>query len=121
MATNRLMGRALSVTDKRNTLREDEAAVIGVLLVLGHAGRAVGQLLPGGIAKADRMILRHQHIEKLRSGVVEFTTRPAWFSVNAAFVTSPPLTTSLMTRPNVRANSQSRSSCPGTAMIAPVP
>ena len=60
-------------------------------------------------------------IENEPSGVVEWTMRPAWFSVNAAFLTSPPLTTSVIGSPNVVANSQSRSSCPGTAMIAPVP
>ena len=42
-------------------------------------------------------------------------------SVNASFSTSPPLTTSMIGRLNFFANSQSRVSCAGTAMMAPVP
>ena len=41
--------------------------------------------------------------------------------IHASLVTSPPLTTSTMGRLNSLANSQSRWSWPGTAMMAPVP
>ena len=51
----------------------------------------------------------------------EFTRMPvSSFAVNAAFWTSsPPETTSMISQPNFLANSQSRSSCAGTAMMAP--
>ncbi|SKT96667.1 Uncharacterised protein [Mycobacteroides abscessus subsp. abscessus] len=39
----------------------------------------------------------------------------------AASVTSPPEITSCTGKPKVFAKSQSRWSCPGTAMMAPVP
>ena len=45
------------------------------------------------------------------------TPSPAY----AAFATSPPVITSRTSSPIARANSQSRSSWPGTAMMAPVP
>ena len=51
----------------------------------------------------------------------ELTMIPSAMSVYAAACTSPPATTSTMGRWNFLANSQSRSSCAGTAMIAPVP
>ena len=43
------------------------------------------------------------------------------YVLNAASSTLPPATTSTIGRPNFFANSQSRVSCAGTAMIAPVP
>ncbi len=51
----------------------------------------------------------------------EFTSVPFSISTNAASATLPPEMTSTMGRPYLRANRQSRSSWPGTAMIAPVP
>ena len=51
----------------------------------------------------------------------ELTITPVAQSVKASFSTLPPFTTSMMGRPNFLANSQSRVSCPGTAMMAPVP
>ena len=51
----------------------------------------------------------------------ELTITPVSQSVKASFSTSPPLTTSMMGRPNFLANSQSRVSWAGTAMMAPVP
>ena len=51
----------------------------------------------------------------------ELTITPVAQSVNASFSTSPPFTTSMMGSPNFLANSQSRVSWPGTAIIAPVP
>ena len=51
----------------------------------------------------------------------ELTITPVSQSVKASSFTFPPLTTSTMGRPNFLANSQSRVSCAGTAMIAPVP
>ena len=47
----------------------------------------------------------------------EFTMMPVSQSVKASFVTSPPFTTSTMGRLNLRANSQSLVSWPGTAMM----
>ena len=46
---------------------------------------------------------------------------PVSQSVKASFSTLPPFTTSMMGRPNFLANSQSRVSWAGTAMMAPVP
>ena len=51
----------------------------------------------------------------------ELTITPVAQSVKAASCTLPPLTTSMISQPNFFANSQSRSSWAGTAMIAPVP
>ncbi len=54
----------------------------------------------------------------------EFTRRPVpeYASVSGVSPSSPsPATTRRMGRPNLVANSKSRSSCPGTAMMAPVP
>jgi hypothetical protein len=55
------------------------------------------------------------------SSMPELTITPVSQSVKASSFTFPPLTTSTMGRPNFLANSQSRVSCAGTAMIAPVP
>ena len=52
----------------------------------------------------------------------EFTiTALSSLATKASLVTSPPLTTSMMGRPNFVANSQSRWSWPGTPMTMPVP
>ena len=52
----------------------------------------------------------------------ELTMMPvSSFSVKAASCTLPPATTSMMSQPKALANSQSRSSWAGTAMMAPVP
>ena len=66
------------------------------------------------------------------TGMASFTVRPLRKSeftmmpvsslrVKASFSMSPPWTTSMMSQPNFLANSQSRSSWAGTAMMAPVP
>ena len=51
----------------------------------------------------------------------ELTMTPVSQSVKASFSMSPPLTTSTIGMPNFLANSQSRVSWAGTAMMAPVP
>ena len=64
-------------------------------------------------------------MRRLASGVAspsrksEFTALPS--PTYAASLTSPPETTSTIGRSNARAKAWSRSSWPGTAMIAPVP
>ena len=64
-------------------------------------------------------------MRRFASGVARPSSRPELTAtpspLKAASVTSPPFTTSRIGRPNFFANAQSRSSCPGTAMIAPVP
>ena len=75
--------------------------------------------MPRSVSQAMMAFFASATLRPLRKS--EFTRTPVCTSVKAACSTSPPAMTSTMGRSNFLANSQSRVSWAGTAMIAPVP